>query len=306
MSKRKALGKGLRSLIPEAPPQAKPSKPAAPPAIAGAAARTAARVESGVREFDLDRIHPNPRQPRQQFDQEALAQLAESLRRQGLLQPVVVRPRDDGDYELVAGERRWRAAQLAGLMRVPALVRDVDDARMLELALIENIQREELNPIETAQAYQTLMDDLGMTQQEIAERLGKPRSSVANATRLLNLVPQVQRMVVEGKISAGHAKPLVAVSDPRRQREIADQIVAKQLTVRQTEALTAGSTESAKSKRSEVDPNVAAAEEALQRAVGTRVRIVQKANGKGGRIELHVFSSEEMDRLYQLLLDGAR
>jgi ParB family chromosome partitioning protein len=176
--KRKALGKGLRSLIPEAPPPA-----ATLPAVPGA--ETAPR--DGLRNLDIDRISPNRHQPRQDFDDEALAELAESIKAHGVLQPVVVRPRGDGGFELVAGERRWRAAQIAGVLKLPALVRDVEDDHLLELALIENLQREELNPIETAAAYQTLIVDLTLTQAEVAERVGKQRTSVTNALRLLKL-----------------------------------------------------------------------------------------------------------------------
>lgn len=327
MSKRKALGKGLRSLIPEAPPP-RSGRSGRPPVSDGASAATekarnvgeiadAAAVvagapasRTGVREIDIDRIGPNPRQPRKEFDRVALEELAHSLREEGLLQPVVVRPVPGDRFELVAGERRWRAAQIAGLMRMPALVRRVEDDRLLELALIENIQREELNPIETAKAFQTLMDDLGLTQQEIADRLGKPRSTVANALRLLNLAREVQQRIVDGSLQVGHAKVLAGITQRKLQCELADEIAGKGLSVRMAEQLVArrlreleeteaGRPAAGRGPRP-ADPNVDAAERALASRVGTQVRIVQR--GERGRIELHFFSHEEMERVYQLLM----
>ena len=297
MSKRKALGKGLRSLIPEAPAPA--PQPAPPPAPAAEPSR------SGLKDIDLDRIEPNPRQPRSLFTEQGLKDLSDSLREQGVLQPLVLRPKPGGQYEIVAGERRWRAAQMAGLLKVPAVIRHISDTQLLEYALVENIQREELTAIETAQALLTLVDDLGLTQQEVADKVGKPRSTVANYLRLLNLEPQVQGWIEEGKLSAGHAKALVSVTQPERQCQLAAIMVDRGLSVRQAEALVqrdrqGGADGSAESKDADIDPNIAAAEESLQRQVGTKVRIVQK--GERGRIELHFFSHEEMERVYQRLM----
>jgi ParB family chromosome partitioning protein len=299
MMKRKALGRGLRSLIPEAPPRAPLPRPTPAPG-------------ETLRQIDIDQIRPNRSQPRQDFDRENLEELARSMKRQGVLQPIVVRPAPEGTFELVAGERRWRAAQLAQLDKVPAIVREVDDERMLELALIENLQREDLNAIEAALAFQTLIDDLGLTQQEIAERVGKQRTTIANALRLLNLPTAIQEAVRSAKLSAGHARPLLGLSDKRAQMDLAQRIIRDELSVRQVEAIVGrlaadrdGEPERPSGKGGKPDPNVAAAVEALQSALQTRVKIVQGKSG-GGRLELQFFSHEEFERVYQLILTAAR
>ncbi len=308
--KRKALGKGLRSLIPEAPPktpkaQKKPTAVAAQPAPKQDS--SAGEPAGGLREVDLDLIRPNRRQPRQDFDDEALQNLAASIKKDGVLQPVVVRPIEDGRFELIAGERRWRAAQQAELLRIPVVVKEVPDDRLLEVALVENIQREELNPIEEAQGYQTLMQDFGLTQQEIARRVGKQRSTVANSLRLLALPRTVQRRVRQGELSMGHARALLGAPRPGQQAELADKVVKQGLSVRQVERMVARMAESDGSSTEKVataagkDPNVVAAEEELQRSLGTKVKIVQNAKG-AGRIELHCFSQEEMQRVYDALM----
>ena len=298
--KRKALGKGLRSLIPEAPVRSKPTAPAAEPS----------NQTEGLRQIDIDLIQPNREQPREDFDEIHLEELAASLKEQGVLQPVLVRPAHGGRYELIAGERRWRAAQLAGLMKLPAVVRDVPDERLLEIALIENIQREELNAIEEATAYQTLINETGLTQQQIADRVGKQRATVTNALRLLNLPTEVQDLLRVGLITSGHAKALAALANSRAQIELAQRVVAEGLSVRNVESEVARSSKKspARSDRretSEPDPNVAAAEERLQGAIGTRVRIIQGRSGKG-RLELHFFSPDELDRLYEMVLNASR
>ncbi len=302
------MGKGLRSLIPEAPrrtlPEAQGSAPsgseppAPPPRVA-------------IPQVDIDRIVPNERQPRERFDDESLEALAQSLKTQGLLQPILVRPLPDGRFGLVAGERRWRAAQRAGLLKVPAVIRDIPDDRLLEFALIENLQREELNPIEEASAYRALMQDLSWTQQQVAERVGKQRATVANAVRLLSLPEAVQNWVRKGTLSAGHARPLAALGSPAEQTSLADRAIREGLSVREVEARVArlqrARPDEGPARRDLVrkDPNVTAAEESLQRAVGTKVRIVQNRKG-AGRLELHFYSAEELERLYQLLARGAR
>ena len=221
-----------------------------------------------------------------------------------------MRPIDRDHYELIAGERRWRAAQAAGLMRVPAVIMEVSDDRMLELALIENIQRAELNPIEEANAYQTLMHDLGLTQNELAERVSKSRATIANFVRLLNLPLEVQHYVKTGELNAGHAKVLAGLTRTDLQIELAHQVARQKLSVRDTERLVAaarktGSTRPVSRTPKSPDPNLIAAAEKLQSAVGTKVRIVQSGTKGGGRIELHAYSSEEMDRLYELILGAA-
>ena len=242
------------------------------------------------------------------FDQEKLEELAQSLKTQGVLQPVIVRPAEGGTFELIAGERRWRAAQIAGLLRIPAVIREVTDDKLLELALIENLQREELNPIEEATAYQSLINDLGLSQQETADRVGKQRATVANALRLLNLPVEVQALVQSSQLSAGHAKCLAGLTDTRAQIELAKRIVDEGLSVRAVEQLVRRPEASGKKRATTTDqrdPNVVAAEETLQSAIGTKVRIVQGRTG-AGRLELHFYSAEELDRIYDIVLKSAR
>jgi len=260
---------------------------------------------------DIDRIVPNQAQPRKDFDETELQELAQSVGRDGVLQPVVVRPIAGDHYELIAGERRWRAAQAAGLMRVPAVIMEVSDDRMLELALIENIQRAGLNPIEEANAYQTLMHDLGLTQNELAERVSKSRATIANFVRLLNLPIEVQHYVKTGDLNAGHAKALAGLTRSDLQVELAHEVARKNLNVRDTERLVAAARKTGATRRppktlKAPDPNLVAAAEKLQSAIGTKVRIVQSGPKGGGRIELHAYSSEEMERLYELVLGAAK
>jgi len=263
---------------------------------------------TGLREIDLDRIWPNRAQPRQQFDPQALEELAVSMKAEGVLQPVVVRPAEGDSYELIAGERRWRAAQIAGLLRIPAVVREASDDHLLQLALIENLQREELSPLEEAHAFQTLIDDLGLSQQEVADRVGKQRATIANTLRLLSLPKEVQDLLGTGGLSAGHAKALAGLTDSAAQVELARRIVREGLSVRAVEALLKRPAKTARRPRAQSearDPNVLAAEERLQSAVGTRVRIVQNRAGSG-RLELHFFSAEELERVFDIVLRGTR
>lgn len=296
--KRKALGKGLNSLIPSAPPKKVESE-----AKASAAGQR-------LLEIDLDLIRANPAQPRKEFDKETLAALAESIKETGILQPIAVRRVENERYELVAGERRWRAAQWAGLMRIPAWVLDVGEDRRLELALIENLQREDLNPIEEALAYRALMDEAGYTQQEVAERVGRQRATVANSLRLLSLPRAVQDLLRAGELSMGNARALASLTRPGDQKTLADKIVRKGLSVRQVERevarLLAEDGPSKASRRGPVrDPNVVAAEEKLQSLLGTRVRIVQSRRG-AGRLEIHFGSDEELQRLYASIEKAGR
>jgi ParB family chromosome partitioning protein len=297
--KRKALGKGLSSLIPDKPPSA---------AVRSRSRNSTTSPDGGLLQIDLDLIHPNKAQPREQFDQVQLEELAHSLQKQGVLQPVIVRSSPSGGYELIAGERRWRAAQIAGLLKVPAIVKDVSDDQVLELALIENLQREELNPVEEARAYQTLIDDLDLTQQEVADRVGKRRATVANALRLLNLPDDVQQMIRAGQITAGHAKALAGLTRTDDQLELARRIYKDGLSVRHAEQLAGrlsrGNARLKARTAKPRDPNVEAAEQTLQAELGTRVRIVQAR--KGGRLEIHYYSDEELQRVYDLVLKGAR
>jgi len=293
--KRKALGKGLSSLI-----------PASISRVPADAVSPAAPRPAELR-LEVSKIRPNPKQPRQFFDEAGLDELARSMRTQGLLQPVVVRPLPDGHFELVAGERRWRAAQRAGIHKIPAVVRDVPDEKLLELALIENVQREELNAIEEAEAYRILIDDLQLTQNEVAERVGKQRTTVANALRLLNLPEAVKNMVRSRLISMGHARALLALEDAKTIEALAQRIVADGLSVREVESRAkrpAGTKPRPGRPTQAVDPNVAAAETALQRVLGTKVRI--GGNGKIGRVEIHYHSADELERIYRLVLEAAK
>jgi len=260
--------------------------------------------EEGLRQIDLDRIWPNRSQPRERFDPQGLEELAQSLKSEGVLQPVIVRPAEGGTYELVAGERRWRAAQIAGLLRIPAVVRDVSDDRLLQLALIENLQREELSPLEEAHAFQTLITDLGLSQQDVADRVGKQRATIANALRLLNLPAEIQELVQSGELSAGHAKALAGLIDSKAQIDLARRIVRDGLSVRAVESLVRRPmrvVKRAKSDGEPRDPNVVAAEERLQSALGTKVRIVQNRGGSG-RLELHFFSPDELERVFEIVM----
>lgn len=284
MAQRKALGRGLSALL-----------------------GTPDLNTDQLREIDIDRILPSSHQPRKNFDEDALNELANSIREHGLVQPIVVRPLDDGFFQLIAGERRWRAAQRTGLARVPAVVREAGEHAALELALVENLQREDLNPMEEAQAYERLIADFGLTQEEVARRVGKNRTTIANMLRLLRLPPEVQQWLRENKITTGHAKALLSLSDLSAILDSAKKIIQGNYSVRQAEMLVSrysksGATQddSAGGPDSVVDPNVAAAIHALEQVLGTKVT-VQESGGKG-KIELHFFSHEEMDRLYEGLL----
>jgi ParB family chromosome partitioning protein len=295
------LGKGLRSLIPEAPQRAPVPIPEGDEKQAAAA-----RV---LELIDIDLIVPNRRQPRRDFDEATLDELASSLKSKGVIQPIVVRPDGDGKFELVVGERRWRAAQRAGLLKIPAIVRDIAEDHLLEIALIENVQREDLNPIDEALAYRTLIQDLGLTQQEVATRVGKQRATITNTLRLLSLSDPVQEMVRSGEITMGHAKALAALEGRENQEEAAKRIARDGMSVRQAERIVAWFVDQKppekKAPAPRRDPNVVAAEEILQKALGTKVRIIQGRKG-GGRIELHFFSQEEMNRVYDVVLDATK
>lgn len=282
VEKRPALGRGLSALIPES--------------VAAAPAPQARALE-----VDTDVLRPNTFQPRTHMDDERMDDLARSIKSNGIIQPIVVRRRG-ADYEIVAGERRWRAAQRAGLLKVPVIVRDVPDDRMLAVALIENIQREDLNPIEEAIAYRRLADEFHLTQEQIADAVGKDRSSIANYVRLLRLPQEVRTNVASNALSMGHARALLALADEGAQLRIARDVVARNLSVRETEALVrkTGKPDAPKDER-RGDVHTRAAEEKLRLTLGTRVRINRK--GKGGRIEIDFSDEDELQRLYELLTE---
>lgn len=287
--KRKALGRGLRALIPDTP-----------------AAEAASAPDAVPREVDLDLLRPNPDQPRQAVDEAKLEELAQSIRTHGVIQPIVVTRRDgEAGFEIIAGERRWRAAQRAGLPRVPVVVREMQPTKRLEVALIENVQRENLNPIEEAAAYRRLADEFGMTQQRIAEAVGKERATVANYQRLLRLPAEVQADVAAGRLSMGHARALAGLTAAEHQIEVARSIREGDLSVREAEALVqraATPKPEPPPEKPPADVHVRAAEERLRLSLGTRVRIVQR--GKRGRIEIDFTSEDELQRLYDQLAGG--
>lgn len=272
-----ALGRGLEALIPTASDES--------------------QAVGQFRSVPLDKISPNPNQPRKAFDQDKLAELAESFKSRGMLQPILVTTEGSG-FQLVAGERRYRAAKLANLVEVPALVLDdLEPTDMLQLALIENLQRENLNPIETAQAYQSLIEQCGLTQVELAERVGKNRASVANTLRLLGLPENIKSLIADGKLSEGHARAILAVADPTLRDRIAQRIMAETLSVRQAEEMTR------KEKRRKLkvrrkSPGLEDAESFLKQTLGTAVRIVPGL--KKSRIEVEYYGDDDLNRLLDL------
>jgi ParB family chromosome partitioning protein len=260
-------------------------------------------------EIDIDLIDPSPMQPRSRFDETRLNELAQSINANGVVQPLLVRRRGIR-FELIAGERRWRAAQLSGLARIPAVVRDVPDDKLLELALIENIQREDLNAIEEAQAYKKLIETIGLTQELLAERVGRDRSYITNYLRLLRLPEDIQRLVQEGTLSTGHARTLLGLSDIDLQRRIARKIIKQELSVRETERIIRRTSGNPRQRKRSItgpkenDANVRAAETKLRRQLGTQVRILQNAQSVGGKIEIEFYGEQDLDRLYRLLMHG--
>ena len=289
---RKALGKGLSALL--------PGRGSTPGGTAAAVAVAAPSVAPPTT-LPIDAIHPNPMQPRVVFQPDRLEELAASIRANGIIQPLIVR-HHQGQYQLIAGERRWRASKLAGLKDVPVVIQEVADPLLLELALIENIQREDLNAIETAHAYERLGRELGLSQEEIGRRTGKDRTSITNALRLLKLPTEVQLLLAEHRLSMGHARAVLGLPTAEQQIEVAEKAAAQGLSVRQVEALvqdlTSDRPRTGHKKETVIDPNVRAAVEELERALGTRVRIVELSEQRG-RIEIEYFSQAELDRLFQ-------
>jgi ParB family chromosome partitioning protein len=256
-------------------------------------------------EVEIDLIDAGSMQPRTYFDPVSLAGLADSIKTHGVVQPLLVRRRGER-YELIAGERRWRAAKMAGLSRVPIVVREVPDHDLLEIALIENIQREDLNPIEEAQAYRNLIDTVGLTQDALATRLGRDRSYITNYLRLLRLPDDIQQLVTEGKLSTGHARTILGLAHVDLQRRVARRIIERDLSVRSTESLVRSMTEEGGSSKSPRRPktndaNIRAAETKLRRVLGTQVRIVQRGDGGQGTIEISFFNQDDLDRIYAVI-----
>lgn len=281
---RQPLGRGLSSLLGDAPDLIQ---------------------ESHVSEVDITLVDPNPEQPRTRFADEALDELARSIVANGIVQPVVVRS-VGSRYQIVAGERRWRAAQRAGLHKIPVTVRVIADDKLLEIALIENIQRQELNPIEEARAYRKLIDNIGLTQEQVAERVGKERTLIATTLRLLKLPDDILKLIEEGKLSAGHGRALLLSDDIIDQRRVARMVIEKGMSVRETErtiksASKIPQTEDKKAVTASKDPNIRHAETKLMRALGTNVKISPNGKGTAGKIEIEYYNTSDLDRLFQLL-----
>jgi ParB family chromosome partitioning protein len=270
---------------------------------------TPATANEELKEIDIDLIEPNNLQPRTRFDDNQLEELAQSIKANGIVQPLLVRRVGGSRYQIVAGERRWRAAQRAGLQRIPAVVREVPDEKMLELALIENIQRQELNAIEEAYAYKRLIETLGLTQETVAQRVGRDRTFVTNYLRLLRLPEDIQKLVEENQISMGHARALLGVDDVEKQRQVAQSVIDRGLSVRETERtikrIVAGDDKPEGEPESlhfkVEDANVRTAEAKLRRRFGTKVRILPNSNGVGGKIEIQYYDENDLHRVYELL-----
>lgn len=278
MAMHKALGKGLSALIPE----------------------TEDFGAGAVRFFQcpIEMIEPNPYQPRQTFEGEELEELAKSVKEQGILTPLLVSKTEKG-YRLIAGERRWRAAQKAGLARVPVVVRETTAVQSLELALIENIHRKDLNPIEEAMAYNRLLEDTGATQESLAARIGKDRATIANTLRLLKLPASIQKDLMDGRISMGHARVLAGLKDALEQKALRDEIIKKDLSVRQSEALVKQRSRARAGKTRTRDPYLQSLADSLKRSLGTKVEI--RKRGKQGSIQIYFYSEEELNRLLEVL-----
>lgn len=278
--KNKGLGKGLRALI-----------PTAPEGVAGG---------EEILELPIEKIQAGSRQARQEFDEAALSELADSIKAHGLIQPVVVRPLGEDRYELIIGERRWRACQQAGVRTIPAVIRKVDDLTSSEMMLVENVQREDLNSLEEAQAYKRLIGEFGLTQEEISRRVGKSRPFIANTLRLLQLPPEVQELLANGTLSAGHGKVLLGLPDPAQQCTLAQEVAVRGLSVRETERMARRllwPKTAPPRKRRDQDVEITEMEDRLKQLLGTKVKI--KKRRRGGRIEIEYSSKEELDRILE-------
>ena len=283
---RRALGRGLSALLSDRPPTA----------------------NEEMFEVDIDLIEPNSFQPRMNFDEERLEELAQSIRSNGIIQPLLIRRIDGGRYQLVAGERRWRAAQRAGLSKVPCVIKEIPEEKMLELALIENIQRQELNAIEEAHAYKRLIEALGLTQEMVAQRVGRDRTFITNYLRLLRLPEDIQQLVESEKLSMGHARALLGIDDPEIQRNLAKNVVERGLSVRETERaikkiISGVKPESANvSANIQEDPNLKAAEVKLQRRLSSKVQILINQASGAGKIEIKFYDQKDLNRIYEMIM----
>ncbi len=292
---RKALGKGLQSLL--------PSRPVSPPAATPPPAAPVPKADGAVLKIPIDHIQPNPNQPRRVFDPGALMELAQSIERDGIIQPIVVRQMAPDRYQIIAGERRWRASKSAGLTEVPVIVRTADDQSALELAIVENIQREDLNPIELAMAFHRMAAELDLSHEEIGVKTGKDRATVTNTIRLLQLPDLVQALVATNELSAGHARAILRIDGEVTQREVAKRCIDEGWSVRQIEEYTRkpdAAPKKAKKEPPPLDPNVKAAIADMETKLGTKVRIVEKGKSKG-LIEIEYYSADDLDRIYAII-----
>jgi ParB family chromosome partitioning protein len=303
---RNALGRGLGALIrepePKTSPESTPTQPHATTASGAAVVPTREAAHPGPQQVDIDLIEPSPYQPRTRFREEALDELARSIQASGIIQPLVVRP-IGSRFQLIAGERRWRAAQRAGLAKVSVIVRQVSDNVALEMTLVENIQREDLNAIEAARAFERLMEEAQLTQEAVAERTGKDRATVANAIRLLKLEPTIQEWIEEGKLSAGHGRALLAVPDSQLRMRYAQRAARGGLTVRQIERLASRRSRGARATtETHLDANIKSALEELQRHLGTKVLLHEKTKMRPGQLVLEYYDDAQLMGLYDRLM----
>jgi ParB family chromosome partitioning protein len=306
---RNALGRGLGALIrePEITTLPQPLQPAPTEAAyqlgSHAAAATAPALSEGFLHVDIDLIDPSPYQPRTRFREEALDELSRSIQSSGIVQPLVVR-KVANRYQLIAGERRWRAAQRANMHNVPVVLRDVPEELALEMTLVENLQREDLNPIEQAHAFQRLIDEFHLTQEQVADRTGKDRTTIANAVRLLKLESPIQELLEEGRLTAGHARALLAVDDSQTRLGLARRIAKGGMTVRQVERFASRGTRAGRAAPTSLvpDPNTKAALEELQREYGTRVHLLARQTGKPGQLTFEYYDDSDLTRLYDQLM----
>jgi ParB family chromosome partitioning protein len=295
---RNALGRGLGALIREAEPQPEVTSPAG----AAATAAAPARIPSEQRAVDIDLIDPSPYQPRTRFREESLAELARSIYSTGIVQPLVVRHVGDSRFQLLAGERRWRAAQRAGLTRVPVVIRDVTDETALEITLVENIQREDLNPLEEARAFERFMNEFHLTQEEVAARTGKDRATVANSVRLLRLEKPITDLIEDGRMSAGHGRALLGISDADVRLALAKQASRGGLTVRQIERLASRRSRAPLAPaQPALDANARSAIEQLQQTLGTRVTLRLPTKTRPGELQIEYYDEEQLAGLYDRL-----
>ncbi len=295
----RGLGKGLDSLIPSSLGVSKKAP------AAESKAEAAKEIEGNVSMVKITKVEPNREQPRKTFEEEPLQQLADSIKKMGILEPILVIDKKD-HYEIVAGERRWRAAKLAGLKEVPVIIRDLTYQQQVEIALIENLQREDLNPIEEALAYKRLIEEFNLKQEEVAERVSKSRTAITNFLRLLKLCDEVQNMIIAGELSTGQARAIITIEDQEQQLQIAKKIVKENLSVREVEKLikTLGQPKkekASKARNEELEHIYEEIAEKMKRALGTKVNIVSKENG-AGKIEIEFFSNDDFDRVTDLIM----